>query len=483
MASVQQSKRQKWLVLISVAMGVFLATIDGSIVNVTLPTLVEELHTNFATIQWVVLAYLLTITTLLLSIGRLGDMIGKKPLYLAGLIIFTTGSALCGLAQNVYQLIGFRVLQAFGASMIMALGAAIITEVFPPEERGKALGINGTMVSIGIISGPMLGGLILQAFSWHWIFFVNIPVGIVGIWMVSRFIPYKKSVSKQVFDYTGAITLLIALLGLLLGLSRSQQTSLVDPVVLALMALGLVFMGIFILVEFKVQQPMIDLRMFRNSLFSVNLITGLMAFIASSGTIFIMPFYLQNVLNYDPSTTGLLMGCLPLTIGILAPVAGALSDRYGTRPLASLGLLILILGYIGISTLGTTTTAIGYILRFLLIGFGVGIFQSPNNSAIMGAVPPSRLGVASGLLSITRTLGQTSGIALLGALWSYRVAANMGLDQKIDASQAPAAAQVAGMNETSFFVIGLISIAWLLSVWAWRQWKLKQKAELEVPPG
>ncbi len=472
------SKYYKWMVLLSIGTGVFLATIDGSIVNVTLPTLVKALNTNFPIIQWVVLAYLLTVTTLMLSIGRLGDMVGKKPLFMAGQIIFTIGSIFCGLAGNVFFLILFRVFQAVGASMIMALSSAIVTEAFPPDERGKALGLHGTMVSVGIIAGPTIGGLILQAFSWHWIFFVNIPVGLIGIWMVQKYVPNKKPAGGQKFDFLGAIALFVSLLSLLFGLTMGQRLSFSDFRVLGLFGCGIIFLIAFIRIEMRVDQPMVDLKLFNNTLFSINLITGFLAFVASAGTIFLMPFYLQNVLSYDPSKTGLLMAAVPLIIGVVAPLAGGLSDRYGTRPLAVIGLMILILGYMAVSTLNLTTSAWGYILRFVLVGIGVGIFQSPNNSAIMGAVPHSRLGVASGLLSITRTMGQTTGIALLGALWTINVAGQVEFGIK-DVSDAPLSAQVIGLEQTMWFVVVLIFVAWILSVWALRQWiKMKKGGTL-----
>ena len=208
----------KWMVLISVAMGVFLATIDGSIVNIGLNTLVNDLHQPLALVEWVVLAYMLTIATLMLTVGRLSDMIGKKKLYLAGIIIFTIGSGLCGIAPSVYWLIGFRVLQAVGAVLVMAIGMAIVTENFPPQERGKALGVMGTMVSLGIITGPTLGGLILQSLTWHWLFFVNLPVGLIGVFMVIRFIPNDTTRSQQKFDFAGAGVMFIFMSSLLFAL-------------------------------------------------------------------------------------------------------------------------------------------------------------------------------------------------------------------------------------------------------------------------
>jgi len=456
---------RKWYVMAAVAMGTFLGTIDGSIVNVALPTLVRAFDTQFAAVQWVVLAYLLTVTTLMLSMGRLGDMIGKKPLYASGFVIFTLGSVLCGLSQTVYVLIAFRVLQAIGAAMMMALGMAIVTEAFPPSERGKALGISGSMVSVGIVIGPVLGGLLIGALSWHWIFFVNLPIGILGTWMVIRFVPALKPAGGQRFDLPGAFTLFACLMALLMALTLGQMMGLTDPTILALLAVFLGCLWLFITVERKSPQPMVDLRLFRNRLFNVNLITGFAAFISTSGTIFLMPFYLENVLGYSPNSVGLLLAIVPITVGVTAPISGALSDRVGTRPITVIGLGMMLAGFFAVSTLSLETTALGYILRFLPVGVGIGVFQSPNNSAVMGAVPRARLGVASGLLSITRTLGQTTGIATLGALWASRVAHHAGSELPAGATSAPAAAQVAGLGDSFSMIVILLTLALGLAAW------------------
>lgn len=456
---------RKWYVMAAVAMGVFLATIDGSIVNVALPTLVRAFHTEFAAVQWVVLAYLLTVTTLMLSMGRLGDMVGKKPVYATGLVVFTVGSVLCGLAPTIYWLIGFRVLQAIGAAMIMALGVAIVTEAFPPSERGKALGIIGSMVSIGIVTGPVLGGILIDMLSWHWIFFVNLPVGIVGSLMVARFVPALKPAGSQRFDYLGAFTLFVSLMALLLALTLGQRIGFAEIPILTLFATWLLFLAIFLVIEWKSSQPMIDLSLFQNRLFSVNLVTGFITFVSIAGTIILMPFYLENVLGYDPRSVGLLLAIVPVAMGVTAPIAGSLSDRLGTRPITVIGLLMLLIGYYVVGTLSAQTTPLGYIVRFLPIGVGMGIFQSPNNSAIMGAAPRARLGVASGLLSITRTLGQITGIAILGALWASRVTDRFGDALQGGATTAPAAAQVVALQDTFFAVVILIALALMLGIW------------------
>jgi EmrB/QacA subfamily drug resistance transporter len=457
---------RKWYVMAAVAMGTFLATIDGSIVNVALPTLTRAFDTEFATVQWVVLAYLLTVTTLMLSVGRLADMRGKKPIYTAGFAIFTLGSVLCGLSPSVYSLVAFRVLQGVGAAMTMALGMAIVTESFPPSERGRALGISGAVVSVGIVVGPTLGGFIIDALSWRAIFFVNLPIGLLGILMVRRFVPAIQPSGGQRFDFVGAATLFVALLALLLALTVGQEAGFAAPQVLALFAVAALFGALFILLELRTEQPMIDLRLFKNSMFSVSLATGFLIFVCIAGTIILMPFFLENVLGYGTRQVGLLLAVVPVGLGVTAPISGWLSDRFGTRPITVIGLAVLLVGFFAISTLGEDTTAVGYILRFLPIGIGVGMFQSPNNSAIMGSAPRDRLGIASGMLAVTRTLGQTTGIAVLGALWAARVLSYAPTTAQGGATDAPAAAQVVALHDTFLVTTLLIAIALALAGWA-----------------
>lgn len=450
-------------------MGVFLATIDGSIVNISLPTLVSSLQTDFALVQWVVLSYLLTVTTLMLGVGRLADIYGKKPIYTAGFIVFTIGSVLCGLSPTIFTLIGFRILQGVGAAMIMALGMAITTEAFPPSERGRALGISGTIVSVGIAVGPTLGGLIVQNLSWHWIFFVNLPIGIIGTLMVIRYVPAFKPPGGQRFDYWGALTLCISLLSLLVALTLGQRSGFGNATVLSLIGSWILFLVIFISFELRVEQPMIDLRLFRNPLFSVSLTTGLMIFICLSGTTLLMPFYAENVLGYGPQQTGLLMATIPVALGLIAPISGSLSDRYGSRPITVAGLAVLTIGFLGVSSLDAETSGLGIVIRFLPVGLGMGMFQSPNNSAIMGAAPRGRLGIASGMLAVTRTLGQTTGIAVLGALWAGQAFKHAGEVLAGGATAAPVAAQVFALRDTFVIVSVLIFLALLLSIWGLRE--------------
>ncbi|MBN1994219.1 MAG: MFS transporter [Anaerolineae bacterium] len=479
-APPQPDYSRKWLAMAAVATGVFLGTIDGSIINVSLPTMMQVLQTDFPTIQWVILGYLLTITCLLLSMGRLADIRGKKKIYLLGFVIFTLSSMLCGLAPGAGWLVGFRIVQAIGAAMVTGLGMGIVTAAFPPQERGKALGIMGTIVSVGIATGPALGGLLIGTIGWRAIFFVNVPVGFIGVLMVRAFVPEDVPSGQQRFDFAGAGTLFVSLLSLLLALTLGQRLGFTAPVILALLVNFVFCLALFLWVESKVVQPIINLTMFRNPLFSFSLLTGFMTFIALGGS-FILPFYLQNVLGYEAIQVGLLLTVLPLALSITSPLSGALSDRFGTRGLATTGLLIIASTFLLLSTLKTDTSTLGYILRVAPLGIGMGMFQSPNNSAIMGAVGKQRLGVGSGFLAMTRTLGQTAGVAVIGTIFAARAAMYDGqaISAEIDAVSAPAL--VRGLHDAAILVGMMMFVAAGISaVGLWKKWEHKPKRESQA---
>ena len=456
---------RKWYVMAAIAMGLFLGTINGSIVNVALPTLVRDLNADFPTTQWVILIYLLVQATLMPGIGRLGDMIGKKPIFTIGFVVFTVGSVLCGLSPNIYWLIGFRVVQAIGAAMTLTLAFAIIIEAFPPHERGKALGLNSTIVSIGVVIGPTIGGIILDVLTWRWMFFITVPIGIIGTVMAMRYIPDFRPGVRQRFDYFGAVTLFISLSAFLLALTLGQRFGFGEPRIALLLVGAVIFFAAFIAIEWFIGQPMIDPRFFQNRLFSTNLTTRLLTFVALAGTLILLPFYLEDILGYTTRQVGLLLTVVPICLGLVSPISGAVSDRLGSRLIMTIGLVFLVIGYYALSTLDEGTTTLGYILRLLPVGVGMGIFQAPNNSAIMGAVPLEQSGITSGLVSITRTLGQTTGVAALGALWAGRTIFHYGAILPGGVTTAPASSQIAGLQDTFFVVTFLAALALVLSIW------------------
>ena len=380
-----------------------------------------------------------------------------------GFGVFTLGSVLAGFSPNIEWLIGFRVLQALGAAMIFALGFAIITEAFPPEERGRALGITGAIVSVGIVVGPAVGGILIDSLSWRWIFFVNLPVGIVGTYTAYKYIPNVAPPGRERFDFLGAGAFFAALLTLMLALTMGQTRGFGDVVVLGLAAASVAAFVGFVAIERRVRQPMLDLAIFRNRLLSVNLFTGWASFAAIIGVLFLLPFYLENVLGYTPRTVGLLLAAAPIALGLAAPFSGAISDRVGPRPVTVVGLAVLLVGYLLMTTLTTETTILHYILVLIPVGLGMGIFQSPNNSAVMGSVPRERLGITSGLLTITRITGQLCGISILGTVWATRVRAHT--PPGVDPSVAEGSAQVSGLHETVLVIAALIAVALVAAGW------------------
>ncbi|MEZ4866752.1 MAG: DHA2 family efflux MFS transporter permease subunit [Caldilineaceae bacterium] len=460
---------RKWLVMTAVGLGTFLETIDTSAVNLALPTLVNVFGVDFALVQWVVLAFVLTQTTLMLVMGRLGDTFGKKPIFLTGVVVAGIGATLCAFAPSIEWLIALRVVQATGVAMALALSFGIVAEAFPPSERGLALGTIGAIVSIGVVIGPVVGGLILDALSWRWLFLLNVPFALLCLPVGIRNIPHIRQGSSGRFDYLGSLIFFVSLLAFLLATTFGQRSGFGEPRILALLGVAALTCLLFIQVESKVATPVVDLKLFANRRFSLNLGQRYLSFIVFVSVSLLLPFYLQNMLGYAPRMVGLLLTAIPITFGGIAPIAGTLADRFGERPVIAVGLLLLLVGSLAVSTLNAATTTLGYCLRALPFGLGMGIFQSPNNSAIMGSVPGDRLGMASSLLSVIRALGRSSGIAIVGALWSSRVLFYAGAGYGGDATTAPIAAQVAGLQE-AFLLVALFALLALgLTGWDWLQ--------------
>jgi EmrB/QacA subfamily drug resistance transporter len=454
----------KWRVMLGISLGVLMYTIDTSIVNIALPTLGVEFHADFATVQWVGLSYILVVTSLVLGAARLGDMLGKKPLYLGGLIVFTISSLLCGLAPSIEVLIGARALQGLGAVMISALGAAIIVEVFPTAERGKALGIIGAVVSLGIALGPSIGGVLIGLAGWRSIFLVNLPIGIFASLVVYKYVPSSRKVSQnQRFDFWGSLAISFVLVCFSLGMTEGQRYGFTSSLPLGLLVLSAIGLLGFIVLENRLAQPMLDFSLFRSGTFSLSLLTGWLVFMALGGSSFLIPFFLQLVMHYPIEHIGLLMAVTPILGGLVSPLAGNLSDRFGTRSMMLIGLVLMTLGSLAVSTLDAQIRDLDYLVRAIPLGLGWGMFQSPNNGAILGGVPPQRLGIASGLLSLTRTLGQTTGLPLFAAIFAA-IALN---GNNINLTLAASEAIVRGFQETFQIAALLLAIAAALTVLLW----------------
>lgn len=421
---LKNSPRYRWLILANVSVGTFMSTLDSSIVNVALPTLSTQLHSDLSVVQWVVTAYLLTISSLLPVFGRVADLIGRKKVFSFGFILFTLGSILCGLSTNIWFLVGTRIIQAIGASMLMSNSSAIITANFPPQERGRALGLIGTVVALGNLSGPAIGGLLIGFTSWRSIFYVNLPIGIMGYLAAQMVLPDDQPQGgNEKFDILGAILFTCGMVSLLFALNNGQDWGWTSIVILLGLVLGISLLGLFLRWEMKVSHPMIDLSLFRNRPFLMGNLSGFISFVVLFMNTMLMPFYLQHILNYQPSQVGLMMSAFPIVMAFVAPISGHISDRIGPVILTTSGLTIIALGLLYLTTVSAASTVWQILPGPLLMGLGSGLFQSPNNSSVMSSVPKTKLGLAGGLNALVRNLGMVVGIAVSVTLFENRQAA------------------------------------------------------------
>jgi EmrB/QacA subfamily drug resistance transporter len=406
------SYERRYSVLAVLMIGTIMGTIDGSIVNVILPTITEYFSADLATVQWVTVIYLLFIGSLLLFFGRLGDILGYKKVYIAGLTGFTIASVLCSFSPSIQWLIFFRALQGLAAAAMMSVPFAIITTSFPHTERGKAMGINALVVSLGLALGPALGGFITSLWSWHFVFFINVPLGIAAIIWTQRIFTETKGEMSRI-DVFGAMAAFIFLLSFLLFINRFQNAGMSSAT--ATLLLVAIIAGVaFLEWEKRASQPMLDLNLFRSLTFSMANISSLLNFTSQYITVFLTPFYLQMILHHSAREVGLIMTTFPLAIIVTAPICGTLSDRIGTKILTCIGAATCALALIFMSQLTATNNFLDIIWRLALFGLGTGIFQAPNYSAIMGSAPQARQGIASGIMATMRTVGMVLGVAAGG---------------------------------------------------------------------
>lgn len=418
----------KWAVLAIVAIGVFMATLDSSIVNISLPSIARYFGAPLSgTVEWVIIAYLVVTAGMLLTTGRLADMIGRKPIWTAGLIIFTLGSAICGAATSLGMLIAARALQGLGGAFIMSTSPAMLTNAFPPIERGRALGLNAVFVALGISFGPTIGGIITEHFTWRWIFYVNVPIGIIGVIATLRVLTERMHRGHGRFDPLGALLLAIGLIALTMGLSFGQEWGWTSPLLIGIMVIAVIALTAMVIVEHRVSDPVIDFSLLRRRVFLSSNVSLVLSNLALFAVSFMLPFYLEELRGFSTQQAGLLLTPLPLTIVVLAPFSGALADRLGSRWLAAGGLAIACLGLVFISQLNAHSSVFDIIWRLVLTGAGQAIFQSPNNSALMNDAPRAQQGIAAGFLATARVVGQSVSVALAGAIFASLGGAAAGL--------------------------------------------------------
>ena len=409
----------KWIVFLIIAIGVFMSTIDASIVNISLPSIASYFGQPLSgAIEWVVIVYLIVIAATLLTVGRLADITGRKVIWATGLALFTLGSALSGAAPTLGFLIGARAFQAIGGSLLFAVSAAMLVAAFPVSERGRVLGMNALVVALGISIGPTIGGFITEYLNWRWIFYVNVPLGILGFIATLRLLhePQRRSAGR--FDPLGAVLLTIGLAAITLGLSFGQEWGWTSPLLIVTLIIGIVALIALVIAERFVSSPIVPLGMLRHRVFASANLSLILSFLALFAVSFMMPFYLEQLRNFSLIKSGLLLTPLPLTIAIFAPFSGRLADRIGTRWLAATGLAVACVGLVFISQLQVDSSTFDIVWRLALTGFGQALFQSPNNSALMGSAPREAQGVASGFLATGRVIGQSTSVALAGAVFT-----------------------------------------------------------------
>lgn len=418
-ASKQDGETYKWIVLLIACIGSVMGPLDSTIVSVTLPTISHDLGMDYSASVWVPTSYLVVTAALLLTMGRLSDMRGRKQIYLAGFVVFAIGSLLCSLAQDGGQLIASRALQGVGAAALMATATALITDVFPPHERGKALGINAMSVYIGLSLGPPLGALLTEALGWRSIFWVNIPIAVIVIVLAHVKIIQPVLPKNEIrFDFAGAFSFGIALIAFLVALTFGESNGWLSSFILGLLFIAvLLFISFIVIEKRRGRSAMFQLDLItRNRLFASSNLSALLNYTSFFGVSFIISFYLQRILHMDLYTTGIILLSMPLVMSLLSPLSGLMSDRIGSRSLASIGMFVMAAGLFLMSTLSLESSSLEVTAWLVVLGLGMGLFATPNTSAIMGCVERERLGVASGTLSTMRTVGQSMSLAIMGAL-------------------------------------------------------------------
>jgi EmrB/QacA subfamily drug resistance transporter len=466
-ASAPLAPSARWA-LASLSLAMLLSSLGTSIANVGLPTLALAFNASFQQVQWVVLAYLLAITTLIVSVGRLGDLTGRRRLLLAGIFVFTLASALCGVAPTLGLLIAARAAQGVGAAIMMALTMAFVSETVPKAKTGSAMGLLGTMSAVGTALGPSLGGVLIAGLGWQALFLVNVPLGIATFLLARRTLPIdriKPRTDRAGFDLAGTLLLALTLGAYALAMTLGRGSF--GAVNVALLLAAVFGAGLFVLAQTKVASPLIRLAMFRDPVLSASLAMSALVSTVVMATLVVGPFYLSRALGLDAAMVGLVLSVGPLAAALTGVPAGRLADRFGAARMTLVGLSAMTAGASMLSMLPATLGVPGYIAPIVLITVGYALFQTANNTAVMADVVPEQRGVISGLLNLSRNLGLITGASAMGAVFAFASATT-------DITTAPPEALANGLRVT--FAVAAILVVVALALAAQTGRRLRRRA-------
>jgi len=435
-----------------------MATLDGSILNVSLPSIAQDLNCDIDLVVWVVLSYSLTVISLLMLFGAWAQRKGYGFAYRFGYIFFLVGSTLCAVSTSVQMLIIARIIQATGTAMFAAIGPGMVTTVFPTEERGKGMGLMVMMVSAGFMTGPPLGGFILSLWNWNAIFLMNIPVGLIGLWMTWRYfgVPEVRSEGRKI-SILSALCSSVGLVTAIFAMSMVDEYALSDPRLWGLGLVSLASLTGFVMLESKPSRALIGLDIFRNRQFSASLGAQLAHFAGLSGVLVLVPFYLEQVKHFEPRQVGLYLVILPIMMFMIAPLSGRLSDKIGFRLLTCGGMVVLGFGLWLLTGLSPVTSSEYIVMSLVVIGLGVGMFSTPNSSAFMGSVSSGRRAVASGVLATNRNIGMSVGVALATAVFAH-------YQRQYTPMETFGEAFVLSLQPVLYISMGLIGIGLIMSL-------------------
>ena len=444
--------------LASLSLSMLLSSLGTSIANVGLPTLAQAFNASFQQVQWIVIAYLLAITTLIVSVGRLGDITGRQRLLLAGILLFTVASVLCGVARTLWMLIAARAMQGLGAAIMMALTMAFIGETVPKEKTGSAMGLLGTMSAIGTALGPSLGGVLIAGLGWRAIFLVNVPLGILTFLLAHRYLPVDRQgpkADRAGFDHVG--TLLLAMTLAAYALAMTMGRGRFGPLNMALLMAAVFGAGLFVLAETRAASPLIRLAMLRDPVLSASLAMSALVSTVMMATLVVGPFYLARALGLDAAMVGLVLSVGPIAAALTSVPAGRVADRFGAPRMTIVGLIGIAAGSVLLSMLPATLGIPGYIAPMVVITVGYALFQTANNTAVMTDIRPDQRGVISGMLNLSRNLGLITGASVMGAVFTLASAT-------LDITTAHPEAVATGMRVTFAVAAILIVVALAMAV-------------------